>query len=394
MFKPINIFFLISLGLSFGCHDDAGTITPPSSDYFISATENPTLSVSGLKNFALLSGQTDIAALIKYDVKSYRLVYQTNFKGSKIKVSGLILIPDGIAAAAPIISIQHGTTFVKSEAPSTGGSDGMELFASAGYITLLPDFIGYGESSSVFHPYYDKDYSAYAVIDMIRAAKEFLPKQHVAFTDKLFLAGYSEGGYVTLAAMKEIENNTATGLTITAVAAGAGGYDLKDMFSGIATETYYSYPSYIAFVLMAYNNTYDWNKPLTYFFASPYATALATYMDGTHDGDYINQKLTTDMSVLFDAGFYERLKQVDGESDLKHAIANNDVSGWKTNVPLRLYHGTNDEIIPYHNSEITLQNFKDAGSTTVTLTPVAGGTHGSSLTPMIKDVIPWLITFN
>jgi len=384
------LLLIVSIFL-FGCH--SAESPQPSYQYYVSATQNATLSAASLRTLALFAGQSDIAALIKYDVKPYKIVYQTTYKGNKINASGLILIPDGITDQAPIISIQHGTAFLKSDAPTISGSDGMELFASAGYVTLLPDYIGYGASSSVFHPYYDKEYSANAVIDFINAGKEFLTTQHVSFSNKLFLAGYSEGGYVTLAAAHEIETNAARGLNVTAVAAGAGGYDLNDMLGGIATESYYDYPSYIAFVLMAYNNTYDWHKPLSYFFNTPYAAALGTYMDGAHDGDEINSQLTTDMPTLFESGFYARLRQADQETDFKQAIAKNDVSGWNTSLPIRLYHGTDDEIVPVENSEITLQHFQNAGSTSVTLKKISGGTHGTSLEPMIRDVIPWLLTF-
>lgn len=384
------LLLIISIFL-FGCHNAESP--KPSYQYYVSATQNATLSAASLRTLALFAGQSDVAALIKYDVKSYKIVYQTTYKGNKINASGLILVPDGVVDEAPIISIQHGTTFLKSDVPTISGSDGMELFASAGYVTLLPDYIGYGASSAVFHPYYDKEYAANAVIDLINAGKEFLTTQRVSFSDKLFLAGYSEGGYVTLAAAHEIETNSAHGLRLTAVAAGAGGYDLTDMLAGIATESYYDYPGYIAFVLMAYNNTYDWRKPLSYFFKAPYASALGTYMDGNHDGDEINAQLTTDMPTLFESGFYARLRQPDQETDFKEAIANNNVDGWNTSVPIRLYHGTEDEIIPVANSETTLKHFRDAGSTSVTLTKIPGGTHGTSLEPMIRDLIPWLLTF-
>jgi pimeloyl-ACP methyl ester carboxylesterase len=268
----------------------------------------------------------------------------------------------------------------------------MELFASAGYIALMPDFIGYGESEEVFHPYYDEASSALVVIDMIKSAKEFLIEKKIAFNDELFLAGYSEGGYVTLAAAKEIETNPTHGLTVKAVAAGAGGYDLKEMLSGISTNTYYSYPSYLAFVIMSYNNTYEWNKPLTYFFKPRYAEVLDTYMNGNFGGWTINQKLTTDLNELFDADFYSRLKEEDQELQFKQAIQLNTIDAWKTKVPTRLYHGTDDEIIPYENSEITLANFEKAGSTSVTLTSIPGGTHGSSFTPMIRDLVPWFVS--
>jgi pimeloyl-ACP methyl ester carboxylesterase len=178
---------------------------------------------------------------------------------------------------------------------------------------------------------------------------------------------------------------------VTAVAAGAGGYDLTHMLRGVTTEPYYSYPAYLAFVLMAYNNTYDWNKPLTYYFKKKYADALTKYMDGTHSGWTINSYLTSNLPTLFDTEFYANLKISQGEKVLKDALIGNSVNGWKTKLPIRLYHGTKDEIIPFKNSESTLNSFRAAGSPQVTLTPIPGGTHGSSLVKMMEDFIPWFI---
>jgi alpha-beta hydrolase superfamily lysophospholipase len=292
-----------------------------------------------------------------------------------------------------MISLQHGTTFVKQDAPSTSKSfSGMEYFAAAGYITIMPDYFGYGESSSLFHPYYDRKHSALAVIDMIKATKEFLAKEKIPFNDQLFLAGYSEGGYVTLATAKELEINPIQGIKITAVAAGAGGYDLEEMLRSITTNTYYAYPGYLAFVLMSYNNTYDWDKPLTYFFQRQYASALEKYMNGKNDGWYLNSKLTTTVPSLLDQDFYAGIRS-GRETELTEALKANSVGGWRTAIPIRLYHGTNDEIIPYENSEITLQKFKDAGSKDVNLTLIPQGSHGSSFVPMLEYFVPWFETF-
>jgi pimeloyl-ACP methyl ester carboxylesterase len=392
--SKLKYFFILVTSFLLACDDDASSIsTPEEKNYFVSVEERSEFSAESLKALAVGFGQREIAALINYGVKSYTLTYQTTYNGNPIEASGIIMIPVGLTEAAPLLSIQHGTTFVKNDAPSTaGGYSGMELFAAAGYISLVPDFIGYGKSESIFHPYYDKEHSSLAVIDMIKASKEFLKKEEIVFNEKLFLTGYSEGGYVTLAAANEIEKNPIHQLSITAVAAGAGGYDLNEMLSGISANSYYSYPSYLAFVLMSYNITYDWKKPLEYFFQQKYAEALATHMNGAHDGYSINQKLTTDLNKLFDPDFYSRLKQTGGEHELKEAIQKNSIEGWKTTVPIKLYHGTKDEIIPYRNSEVTLDNFKSAGSSSVTLTLIPNGTHGSSFMPMMQDFIPWFLS--
>jgi pimeloyl-ACP methyl ester carboxylesterase len=395
MMYKLNLLLLVTAFL-LSCDDEASSTTEtPVEKNFVSASLNSEISLQTMKSFTASFGQKAVADKLKYSVRSYTFVYKTDFKGETIEASGLLILPVGMTDAAPLMSLQHGTTFSKDEAPSrAGGYTGMELFASAGYIAIVPDFIGYGSSEDKFHPYYDKKYSAMAVIDMIRAAKQYLTEQKIAFNDKLFLAGYSEGGYVTMAAAEEIQRKASHNLTVTAIAAGAGGFDLTEMLKGVTTNTYYAYPSYLAFVLMSYNNTYDWNKPLDYFFQPSYANALSQYMNGEYGGGFINSKLTTDVTKLFNADFYARLKQSDGELQLKQALADNTIAAWKSDAPIHFYHGTRDEIIPYQNTEITAQRFMDAGTENVTVTLIQGGTHGSSFVPMLESFVPWFLSLN
>jgi pimeloyl-ACP methyl ester carboxylesterase len=393
-----NLIFILS-GLLLNCQEAVESSVPASKEagsgnHFVSATAGETTSRATLQLLATGFGQSQIAALLKYDVETYTLAYSTTFKGQRVEASGLIMVPKGIDTEAALVSLQHGTTFDKDEAPSVrGGFQGLEFFASAGYITLMPDFLGYGISDSLFHPYYDREHSSSTVIDMLEAAQEFLARQKIACNGKLFLAGYSEGGYVTLAAAREIEINPIDGLKLIAVAAGAGGYDLPGMLGGITSGNYYAYPSYLAFVLMSYNNTYEWQKPLSYFFTGKYADALAKTMNGGYSGGYINSQLTTHVPSLFNPVFFENLRKPGGEPQLKEALEANSVSGWKTNVPIRLFHGTKDEIIPFENSQITLDKFQAAGSQNVTLTLIPGGTHSNSFEPMLRDFIPWFLSF-
>jgi hypothetical protein len=111
-------------------------------------------------------------------------------------------------------------------------------------------------------------------------------------------------------------------------------------------------------------------------------------MDGTHNGSFINSKLTKNIENLFNSGFYSGLKE-SGEAEFKNALQVNSVSGWNSSIPIRLYHGSVDEVIPYQNSEATLSNFQNAGSSTVSLTKIEGGAHGNSFNPMVKLFVPW-----
>jgi pimeloyl-ACP methyl ester carboxylesterase len=367
-------------------------VAPEKPTFFIAADSVNTIKANELQQLAGIAGQQKISELVKYDVRTYRITYRTTFQEETIDASGLIYIPAGVSTAMPLISLQHGTTFKKSDAPSASSKfTGMEYFASAGYISLMPDFIGYGASSDIFHPYYDRESSAGCVIDFIHAAKEFLTKENVRFNSDLFLAGYSEGGYVTLAAAHEIETNPSYKLTLKGVAAGAGGYDLSQMLTSITSTDYYSYPAYLAFVIMAYNNTYSWDLPTSDFFQPVYAQHLDNMMTGEFDGWQINSKLSTQIRSLLNTEFYQGLKDK-SDNRLLEALNKNSINGWRTNVPMRLYHGMKDEIIPVSNSQNTLEEFHANGSTQVTLRTFSGGTHGNSFIPMLQDFVPWFET--
>lgn len=359
----------------------------------ISAEKVATMPAAALKQLAGAYSNS-FAADIKYDVAVYTLRYRTTFQGKTIEASGLAALPLNRATPAPVLSVQHGTIFKHDEAPtaSAGSLTGFEFFAAGGYITLIPDYLGFGASSQVLHPYYHQQYSGLAVVDMIKAAKALYKQEGLAENGQLFLAGYSEGGYVTMAAQKEIELHPSHGLQLTAAAAGAGGYDLTGMLADVVAGKPYTYPAYLAYVLMSYNTTYTWNRPLNDFYKEPYATRLAGLFDGKHSGGAINQQLTTLPDQLFADTFLAGLRGT-GEQELKKALQENSFNDWVPRSPTRLYHGTADVVVPYANSEMTYQRMKAAGAPNLVLVPIQGGTHGNSFLPMLTDLIPWMQSF-
>ncbi|MFB9862347.1 alpha/beta fold hydrolase [Rufibacter immobilis] len=361
-------------------------------DHLVSAEKLTTIPAAGLREVAVSNGQPQLAQMVKFDVDVYRLVYLTQYNGQEIQASGLMVVPLKLTQPAPILSAHHGTTFDQKYAPSNfqlSSLTGFEAFGAAGYLTLVPDFIGYGSSKQILHPYYDVQHSGLAVVDMIKAGKSFFQKNNVKASDQLFLAGYSEGGYVTLAAQKEIEENPEHGLAVTASGAGAGGYDLEGMLGRVVSGEPYDYPANLAFILQAYNKTYNWNRPLTDFFQEPNATRIQELIDGTRTSGSINSALSKDPAKLFNPAFLTNLRG-DGEQALKEALKKNSLKNFVPKSPTRMYHGTADPMVPFENSQATYEAMKAAGATNVTFIPIKGGTHFSSLEPMIKDLIPWM----
>lgn len=366
--------------------------SPSGSDYFVSATSLGTFSKTELQTLATKSGFGVFAPLAVYDVDFYKLVYKTNFKGTMIQASGLLAIPKYVLGIPSIVSAQHGTIFRYADAPSNfpNSFSGFELFGSAGYVTVIPDYIGYGVSQNVTHPYYNKEYSALSVVNMIKAAKYFLHQRFIITSKRLFLIGYSEGGYTTMAAQEEIETNPSHQLTVTGAAEGAGGYDLITFLSAIADTATYSAPSFLAMILKSYNDTYNWNRPFSDFFQEPYASQIPFLLDGSKNRQQIDEALTSSTAALFNPVFYANLKVPTKEIPLKTKVGENSFPGWYPKSPTRLYHGTADDAVPFQTSVVTYAKFKAAGATNVEFFPIPDGTHATSITPMMVNALPWL----
>ena len=178
------IYFLMALLFVItGCKKDRNeeeTIDPESGEaLFVSATSAGSFTKVQLQAAASANGFAAYVPFILYDVDYYKFTYKTTLNGNKIQASGLLGIPKGMTTTPALLSAQHGTMFADADAPSNFPTafTGFELFASAGFITVIPDYIGFGASKDIAHPYYDMQSSGIAVVDMIKAAKHYLKAQ-------------------------------------------------------------------------------------------------------------------------------------------------------------------------------------------------------------------------
>ena len=316
---------------------------------------------------------------IRYGVRAYRLEYTTtNTDGTKVTASGAVLIPADVATAVPMLSLQHGTIQSDSDAPSNFGA-GSEVntfgsvFASQGYIIAAPDYIGYGSSSGLLHTYEQRNGLATASLDMLRATREFLSDKAVNWDKRLFIAGYSEGGYATLALQKKIEEETGSEFNLVASSCGAGAYDKPAFMRQIVNEKT-SGIAYInrlyVWVLLTYDRIYGLKRPMTYYFREPYATQVAS------------KGKDVDINVSLNTTFTDSFKKAltDGtDADFLKAVQDNDIHDWKPRTPTRLFHGDADDTVFYLNSQNAYDAMKKRGAANVELVTLKGANHASGV---------------
>ncbi|MCA1802372.1 MAG: hypothetical protein LC662_07935 [Rhodothermaceae bacterium] len=119
-----------------------------------------------------------IELIADYDVKAYRITYRTQtIDGTNMAASGMILVPD--INQPSVLVLQRGTLFRKSEAPSRFDpliADNNAVWSyfgpvvsSSGYMIIMPDLLGFGESESLFHPYFVTRSHGRVSLDMMKA---------------------------------------------------------------------------------------------------------------------------------------------------------------------------------------------------------------------------------
>lgn len=335
-----------------------------------------------------------------YAVEIHKIVYlTTDESGALVSASGALVVPQDLAAPAPLLSYQHGTTTLKFAVASTAPAAGQPYsnlealaFGSSGYVTALPDYLGYGDSGNRFHPYLHAQTLAAAVVDLLRGARSFCTTNNIPLSNKLFLTGYSEGGYATMAATREIQEKYSGEFSLTASAPMAGPYDLSASLLAILNRATYPSPAFISFAFWAYDRTYALNL-LDQEFQPPFAGQLDSLFDGSQDIAAVNLALPTDLATLFQNQFLIDFRGT-GAALLKTKIEENNLHNWIPTVAMRLIHCTGDDIVSFQNSQTAFNNFNRNGASSLVqlVAPTPDGNHVTCAGPAILAAKSWFDT--
>ena len=299
---------LMLVGCNSGMHSGStpGPSTPGSSmpQHGQLLTNPPTLVAT--------VGTADLLALLGVDTLGQELltlayspictvnVYQLNYETTGAKSepttsTGALMVPSGLASACqgprPIVAYAHGTSPLKNYdmaqlSGPNASSEGLILaavFAAEGYIVVAPNYAGYDSSTLSYHPYLVGVQQAAEMMDVLTAARSALPvalAPTVADDHKLFVTGYSQGGYVAMAASSAMQ---AAGQTVTASAPMSGPYALAAFGDALFLgDVNASATENVALLANGYQNAYGnlYSAP-TDVFSTPYANDIAGLLPST-----------------------------------------------------------------------------------------------------------------
>jgi hypothetical protein len=239
------------------------------------------------------------------DIAVYHIQYETvGGADEPTTASGALMVPvtggSNCHGARPIVLYAHGTTtdraFNIANLQDSQNTEGLFLavfFAAQGYIVVAPNYAGYDTSTLPYHPYLIADQQSKDMIDALTAARTTLPIASALQTQdsgRLFITGYSQGGFVAMATHRAME---AAGMPVTASAPMSGPYALAAFVDAVFFgEVNLSAPESATLLVTAYQKVYGniYTSTLDVFEAQ-YATGIESLLPSS-----------TPLSVLYSEG--------------------------------------------------------------------------------------------
>jgi|GEM_PF-1700133 len=412
MKRPTFLFVLLGV-LVLSCIDSNGSGTPstpepPSKDldYLVDASyvgiiepQTLALALTGL-------GYESFAPLLKSEVEFYKVTYTTQYKKEDITASGVLMVSKELDANFPTVVYEHGT-ITQDEAPSiklgaTANPSrevymGLSIASMNNCAVLIPDYIGYGESEEIPHPYLHNETLGQASLDFIRACAEVTNDnlKEEWMNKNLFITGYSEGGHAAVALQKTIQETSNTGYTIAKVLAGAGAYDqynfAKEFLSKTEDLDAHTVSSYL-WVLDMYKKDYDYSKDYEDMFSS---TDYSLLEGINFNMGYFNPEalttLNTNPQSLFKEDFRTGVIE-DSDTEFISILNENSLTNFAPKDSLIFVYGTNDTWV-YPSCTVNTYTAMAAKGCKVRAYPLPGGNHTTTLPYYLRLLLNRLQTY-
>ena len=317
---------------------------------------------------------------------AYLIRYQSlGVSRERNQVTGVIIIPNGQApqGGREVVAWAHGTSGVaESCAPSSSAQlfpsiAGLDAMLAAGYAVVATDYAGLGSPGP--HAYLGGNGAAYAVLDSIRAAREF---GRGSISNRFAVWGESQGGHAALWTA-QFASGYAPELQLVGVAAAAPPTDLKENLTGGTNPL-------IKALLTAYTSI-SWSKS----YNIPLSTILRPRGQDLATRLARNCVSTDPVALRTKVGlfrFARTLANVDISQSPRWAeqLANNSVQADGFSVPALIAQGSADPIVAPQVTLNFAQNLCRQRSVPVKYVAIEGGDHFSIGKRSADTTLAWI----
>ena len=293
-------------------------------------------------------------------------------------------------APEDIYLMEHYTISSNSEAPTVGFP--LEPLVSGNKLIIMPDYIGYGSTKGMIHPYLNHELCAVNSIDALPsgyALFDALSEKSMSEGWRSVVMGASQGGGNALAIHKYMDTHAslAKQWNFAYSSCCAGPYSpamtvdiylesgktiypvvfpltLKSMldsypslFNGYSEEDFFSanYLNHKSKIdEMIGSKNYTSTEINNYFFEN----VRITSSEGLADNEILLKDILSEAMLDQNSQLVKQLYKALDKSDL--------TEGWRPKHPIKLYYSKGDKVVPYQNSIAVQEAF---GYDMVTVTP-------------------------
>lgn len=287
--------------------------------------------------------------IIKRDVRCIAVTYRTvDPKGNEVVASGLISYPERGRLRGTVEMSPYNR-----ENPLSGTARlyTTEVMASVlGYVTLIPDNIGYGVTDSLDIAYQMSQNSALVSAHLREAAEEYFREHlHRKLPRKTYLFGYSLGAPNALALALHYADNPRSDVRLKAVCLGSGAYNPTQAFELILSQGEVSYLFYPGLV-RSLNSWLDTGLNPSQLFCGKVLEDYETISKGMTSPLDLARQYGTDVHAYLHPDFFngqgnpdiERLKET-----LKLlSVPLESIHPLPASVEVVLRHSVQDKIVP------------------------------------------------
>ena len=343
----------LSQGLPYNCFLPDGTAVNDYSE----ESEGP----NKIKQTSSVTATAIIQELLKYGNQKKVIEIVGTYPSvdgnwDSIRLSGKVVLPKE-GKPKRMILVSHYTVGSNAEAPSNCFSlEG--ILVQQGYGLIIPDYLGYGITADLVHPYLVMDLTARNVVDMYLAVRPWLEAvDRAPEKPELILMGYSQGGANTMAVQHLIETeywneNDPQRIAIHRVFAGGGPYDVKATYERFVVTDTAGYPVAVPLVVQGMIKGNKLNIQMSdmmqgwlcekmdpWINSKKYCTSALNTMIGTKVTHELLTKEAMDQKSDKVAELYKAMN------------ANSIISfNWQPESPVYLMHSMDDETVPYANA--------------------------------------------
>jgi acetyl esterase/lipase len=330
------------------------------------------------------------AIAVENGVSLYRLVYRSGVRGQPIEASALVAVPDTGAVPRGVVMYLRGSDLSRGGAPTMPGAiwtTEAAVYGGNGFITVIPDYIGFGAAPSpqAFLLTTDNVADFRAALSAVQSALDLRGET------QLFVTGFSQGGQLSAALHRDLETRPQPGYALRATVSIAGPHELVQSFN-IRTQAPRSRdPVAMGYVAWA-AYTFAWyeGRPLEEVFVPEYVVRVPEWFSGEMPIAQVLGEAPEDVRDLLQPEFLDAMRTQENFW-FNRMVRSGETYDWAPRAPLKVIVGTGDERVDPEATRILYDTAKARGGN-VSIAVLPGLTHQQTGDAAFATALAWFET--